>query len=129
MKPYSMDLRALFCRYLDEGMSSRAAGRVVGVSASTAVKWAQRRRATGSVAAQKVGGGKPVLLEAERGWLVARIEQVKDLTLHELLGTSCWRSCVTSGAWWCAATRCGGFSSAAARHLKKDDLRKRAGSA
>jgi transposase len=44
-----------------------------------------RRRAKGSVAAQKVGGGKPVLLEAERGWLVTRIEQVKDLTLHELL--------------------------------------------
>lgn len=66
-------------------MSARAAGHVVGVSASTAVKWAQRRRATGSVAASKMGGGKPVLLEAERDWLVARIEQKKDLTLHELL--------------------------------------------
>jgi transposase len=85
MRPYSADLRALFCRYLDEGLSSRAAGRVVGVSASTAVKWAERRRATGSVAASKVGGGKPVLLEAERAWLVAWIEQKKDLTLHELL--------------------------------------------
>lgn len=85
MRPYSADLRALFCRYLDEGMSARAAGHVVGVSASTAVKWAQRRRATGSVAASKMGGGKPVLLEAERDWLVARIEQKKDLTLHELL--------------------------------------------
>lgn len=85
MRPYSSDLRALFCRYLDDGMSSRAAGRVVGVSASTAVRWAQRRRATGSVAASKVGGGKPVVLEAERDWLVARIEQKKDLTLHELL--------------------------------------------
>jgi hypothetical protein len=30
MRPYSADLRALFCRYLDEGMSARAAGRVVG---------------------------------------------------------------------------------------------------
>ena len=85
MRPYSGDLQALFCRYVDEGLSLRAAGRVVGVSASTAVKWAQRRRATGSVAADKVGGGKPVLLEAERAWLVARIEQKQDLTLHELL--------------------------------------------
>jgi transposase len=32
-----------------------------------------------------MGGGKPVLLEAERDWLMARIEQKKDLTLHELL--------------------------------------------
>ena len=85
MRAYSADLRALFCRYLDEGMSSRAAGRIVGVSASTAVKWAQRRRATGSVAANKVGGGKPIRLAAERDWLVARIEQNKNLTLHELL--------------------------------------------
>lgn len=85
MRPYSADLRALFCRYLDEGMSSRAAGRVVGVSASTAVKWAQRRRATGSIAVAKMGGGKPVLLEPERAWLMARVEQKKDLTLHELL--------------------------------------------
>jgi transposase len=85
MRAYSADLRALFCRYVDEGMSSRAAGRIVGVSASTAVKWSQRRRATGSVAPAKVGGRKPVLLEPERAWLVARIEQKKDLTLHALL--------------------------------------------
>lgn len=85
MRAYSGDLRGLFCRYLEVGMSSRAAGRVVGVSASTAIRWAERRRATGSVAAGKVGGGKPVLLEAERDWLMARIEQKKDLTLHELL--------------------------------------------
>jgi len=85
MRAYSEDLRALFCRYVDDGLSSRAAGRVVGVSASTAIKWSQRRRATGSVAASKVGGGKPFLLEGERDWLVERIEQKNDLTLHELL--------------------------------------------
>src|SRR5882762_480393 len=85
MRPYSGDLRGLFCRYLDEGHSARSAGRVVGVSASTAVKWAQRRRATGAVDPGKVGGHKPVLLEGERDWLLARIEQKKDLTLHELL--------------------------------------------
>jgi putative transposase len=37
------------------------------------------------VLADKVGGGKPVLLASERDWLMARIEQNKDLTLHELL--------------------------------------------
>lgn len=85
MRPYSSDLRGLFCRYLDEGLSARAAGRVVGVSEATAVRWAQRRRATGSVLADKIGGGKPVLLAGERDWLMARLEQDKDLTLHELL--------------------------------------------
>lgn len=85
MRPYSADLRSLFCRYLDEGLSARAAGRVVGVSEATAVRWAQRRRTTGSVLAGKVGGGKPVLLASERDWLMSRIEQNKDLTLYELL--------------------------------------------
>jgi len=85
MRPYSADLRALFCRYLDEGLSARAAGQVVGVSASTAVKWAQRRRATGAVTCARIGGHRPFLLEAERDWLMARIEQKKDLTLHALL--------------------------------------------
>jgi transposase len=85
MRPYSADLRDLFCRYIDEGLSARAAGRVVGVSEATAVRWAQRRRATGSVLADKVGGGKPVLLAPERDWLMSRIEQNKDLTLHALL--------------------------------------------
>jgi transposase len=37
------------------------------------------------VLADKIGGGKPVLLASERDWLMARIEQNKDLTLHELL--------------------------------------------
>jgi putative transposase len=37
------------------------------------------------VLADKVGGGKPVLLASERDWLMARIEQNKDVTLHALL--------------------------------------------
>ncbi|UZW55356.1 hypothetical protein NUH86_00660 [Sphingobium sp. JS3065] len=41
MRAYSADLRALFCRYLDEGMSSRAAGRVVG---SVIGRYMQRHR-------------------------------------------------------------------------------------
>lgn len=124
MRPYSSDLRGLFCRYLDDGMSSRAAGRVVGVSASTAVKWAQRRRATGSVAASKVGGGKPVVLEAERDWLVMRIEQKKDLTLHELLAELREERgvVVCCDTLWRFLKRCG-------KTFKKDALRQGAGPA
>jgi transposase len=85
MRPYSGDLRGLFCRYLGEGMSARSAGRVVGVSASSAVKWAQQLRKTGKLEAGKVGGHKRVILESERDWLLKRIEAKKDLTLHELL--------------------------------------------
>jgi len=85
MRPYSGDLRRLFCRYLDGGLPARAAGRTVGVSASTAVKWAQHWRATGHLKPGKVGGHKRPLLEGERDWIVARLEHKKDLTLHALL--------------------------------------------
>jgi len=85
MGPYSKDLRVLFVRYLDDGMSARAAGAVVGVSAATAVRWSQRWRELGDVSPAKMGGTKPLLLEGERDWLVDRIERDKNLTLHELL--------------------------------------------
>ncbi|MBS3927953.1 MAG: helix-turn-helix domain-containing protein, partial [Sphingomonadales bacterium] len=60
MGPYSKDLRVLFVRYLDDGMSARAAGAVVGVSAATAVRWSQRWRELGDVSPAKMGGTKPL---------------------------------------------------------------------
>jgi transposase len=85
MGPYSKDLRALFVRYLDDGSSARAAGLIVGISAATAVRWAQRWRERGHIDPDRMGGTKPCLLEGERDWLVDRIERNKNLTLHELL--------------------------------------------
>jgi transposase len=55
------------------------------VSAATGVRWAQAWRATGTIKPGKVGGHRRSLLENERAWLLGRIEQKKDLTLHELL--------------------------------------------
>ena len=55
------------------------------VSAATGVRWAQAWRTRGSIEPGKMGGRKRRLLEGERDWLLARIEQKKDLTLHELL--------------------------------------------
>jgi putative transposase len=55
------------------------------VSAATGVRWAQAWRSVGAIEPGKVGGHRRYLLENEREWLVARIEQEKDLTLHELL--------------------------------------------
>ena len=55
------------------------------VSAATGVRWAQAWRTRGSTQPGKVGGHLRPLLESEREWLVARIEQKKDLTLYELL--------------------------------------------
>ena len=85
MRPYSGDLRERVGRALDRGLSARAAARLLDVSESTGVKWAQQWRETGALKPGKVGGHKRPLLEAERDWLLARIEREKDLTLHELL--------------------------------------------
>ena len=85
MKPYSQDMRDLFCRLLDRGMAARAAARHVEVSESVGVKWAQRWRATGDLKPGKVGGHRRPLLEPEREWLLALIAQEKDLTLHAIL--------------------------------------------
>ena len=66
-------------------MSARAAARILEVSAATGVRWAQAWRERGSTQPGKVGGHLRPLLEGERDWLLARIEQKKDATLHELL--------------------------------------------
>jgi hypothetical protein len=99
-------------------MSARSAWRVFGVSASSAVQWAQQWRKTGNLDAGKVGGHKRVILESERDWLLNRIEIKQDLTLHELLA-----ELRDSGAWLSAATRCGGSWGGSwggtARHIKK----------
>lgn len=85
MRPLSKDLRVRFCHALDRGMSARAAARLLDVSAATGVRWAKAWRTRGAIEPGKVGGHVRPLLESDREWLLARIEQKKDLTLHELL--------------------------------------------
>jgi hypothetical protein len=55
------------------GRSCRATAALFGVSAASVVKWCQRWRATGSAAASRMGGWRPLLLQSERDWLLARI--------------------------------------------------------
>ena len=50
------------------------------------MKWTQRANATGSAAAKPMGGKCPLLLEAGRDWLLARLDEKPDLTLHPLRG-------------------------------------------
>jgi transposase len=79
MRPLSQDLRVRFCRAIDRGMSAREAARMLEVSAATGVRWAQAWQQRGSTLPGKVGGHMRPLLEGERDWLLARIEQKKDL--------------------------------------------------
>jgi len=47
-KPYSLDLRERICAYVAKGNSARSAGRLFGVSAATAVRFAAEHQDHGT---------------------------------------------------------------------------------
>jgi putative transposase len=56
-----------------------------GIVSSTVTKWCGRQHQTGSPAAKPMGGKRPRKLEDARAWLLARLAEKPDLTLHALL--------------------------------------------
>lgn len=84
VKPYSIDLREQVTAAVSAGQSCRAVAEVFGVSVASVVKWSQRQRQTGGVAPGKVGGHKPLKLEAERSWVMARLAEQPDLSVRAL---------------------------------------------
>jgi transposase len=93
------------------------------VSVASVVKWSQRQRATGSAAAKRMGGYRPLSLAGEREWLLKRLAAAPDLTLRGLVAELEARGVVTSyGAVW-RAVRSAGLS------FKKNSVRSRARSA
>lgn len=85
-KPYSLDLRERIVGYVKQGHAARAAARVFGVSASSAVRFAAAHRRDGTVApkAQGRAPGTAGKLAAQMGFLVERVEREPDVTLQEL---------------------------------------------
>src|SRR3954471_23868769 len=83
------------------GRSCRATAALFGVSVASVVKWCQRWRATGSTAASKMGGWRPLLRKDEREWLLARIAEKPDLTLRAVMTELAGRGIPASyGAVW-----------------------------
>lgn len=82
---YSQELRD---RVIDAvvrgGMSRRGAAERFQVSESAAIKWVQRFEREGLRAAGKVGGRKPVKLEAHRDRIASWRAQKPDVTLQGL---------------------------------------------
>jgi len=82
-----MDLRERVVQAVDGGMSRRAAAERFGVSAASAVRWTQRKRATGTVRPSPQGGDKHShRIEAHAGLIFALVEAKRDITLEELRG-------------------------------------------
>ena len=84
-RPYSMDLRErVVAAVIGEGMSCHAAAARFGVAASSAIKWVQRVRATGSAAPSRMGGRRTRTLSGpHRDWLLERT--ATDFTLRGLV--------------------------------------------
>jgi transposase len=80
----SNDLRERVVAAVGTGARCREVAARFGVAVSSVVKWSQRYRATGSVAPGKIGGHRRRILEPHRAFIVERISQSSNLTLHRL---------------------------------------------
>ena len=83
-KPCSLELRERVVDAVESGASRREAADWFDVSPSSAIKWMQRRQATGSVA-PKPSGGSISPLEAHAAFLFTLIARRPDLTLDEIV--------------------------------------------
>jgi transposase len=121
-RPYSLDLRERVVSAVRSGMSCREAAEHFDVGASTAIRWVQRDRDTGSPAALPMGGKRPFSLAMERPWVLARLAAKPDITLRALLAELRDRGIeVSYFAVWHIVHRAG-------KSFKKKPARRRAGS-
>ena len=84
-KALSNDLRSRVIEGIDRGLSRRQAAERFGVSASSAIRWLDRRKKQGDVAAKRPGGDrKSGRIEAEAAFLLGKVAETPDSTLVEL---------------------------------------------
>jgi transposase len=83
-KPYSDSFRERIIEAVDAGASRREAAESFDVSASSAVRWLQRWRRTGSASA-KTSGGSTSPLDKHAEWLLALVADRPDITLEEVV--------------------------------------------
>ncbi len=84
-KSSSFDLRARIVGEIERGQSCRASARRFGVSAATAVRLAQRKARTGSVAPARQGRPRGSgVLDRHADALIGWVEADGDITMPEL---------------------------------------------
>ncbi len=86
-KSLSIDLRERLVSAVESGMTRRSAARRFGVAASTAIKWVDQWRRTGTVEPRPRGGDhRSERIEAHAEEVLALIADTPDVTLEELAG-------------------------------------------
>ena len=81
---YSNDLRSRVVAEVAAGTSRRQAAQIYKVSASSAIRWAERHDETGSVSPRPRGGRSRSPLEPHGVWLLELNAKEPDLTLVEI---------------------------------------------
>jgi transposase len=81
---YSDDLRVRVIEFVETGEAAREAARHFDIGDSTAVRWVQRWKQTGSAAAKPGTGHSRSPLNAHEQWLLGLVRQQPDLTLEEV---------------------------------------------
>jgi transposase len=82
----SADLRRRVVAAVDDGMSCRAAAARFGIAPSTAIKWRQQWRRTGTIEPQRRGGDeRSHRLEAHAAEILSLIDEAPDITLAEIV--------------------------------------------
>ena len=93
-RPLSNDLRIRIVKAVDAGASRNTTVKRFGVSISTVVKLMQAVRATGSHEPKRMGGYRPVILEAHRDKVMGLVARRPDATTVKHLQRACastWR--------------------------------------
>ena len=84
-KSLSIDLRRRVVDAIEQGFSCRQAAERFGVSASSAIRWLDRLKKQGDVAAKRQGvDRKSGRIEAEAAFLLGEVAKTPDITLVEL---------------------------------------------
>lgn len=85
VRAYSLDFRERVVAQVARGMTRQAVADLNGIVSSTVTKWCGREKQSGTPAAKPMGGHRPHKRADERDWLLARLKEKPDLTLHALL--------------------------------------------
>lgn len=80
----SIDLRKRVLKASAGGLSARKCAERFGVAASTAIRWIERA-SKGETGPHKMGGARVSRLDAHVDFIVAMIEDQKDITLDEMV--------------------------------------------
>jgi len=85
-RAYSLDLRERVVAAVErDGLSRREAAERFGIGISSAIRWVERVRKTGSAAPGQMGGYKPKAIAGEhRAWLLVRVKE-GDFTIRGLV--------------------------------------------